>query len=220
LPVSIRLAAGNHTTVNAIGAPTPPPAESWTPFTHTLGNSDGTSTTSFHLLPAYRNNGGGWTAVDNTVKALSDVTHPLSAEGALRPIRFGVAGNDLVELGLDGGPVTLSSSGLNVGVPALSGNGVRYAGVASGTDLQYTVGAAGLEEQILLGSSLAPTSFSFHLADPSGQLGTIHSTPMAAMRSAAALTARRRSSSSRPTRLRPLPCRSANRQSRTRAPHT
>ncbi len=38
--------------------------------------------------------------------------------------------------------------------------------------MRYIVGDDGVKEELVLRSASAPRSFSFHLADPSGQLGT------------------------------------------------
>ena len=46
-----------------------------------------------------------------------------------------------------------------------------YADVATATDLQYTPSASSVKEQLLLRTSAAPRTFTFHLADPHGLLG-------------------------------------------------
>jgi RHS repeat-associated protein len=168
---------GSRATLTATApqpAPTPSVAgERWTPFSHITPNADGTVTADLHVVATYRHAAGGWTRVDPQVKSHGGTSQPFSAENALRPIRFGSSSSRLVELALDGGPVTLSAPGLASSDPTQSGNDVKYGGVATDTALDYSVSPAGIQEQLVLASAAAPTSFSFHLADPFGQLGTM-----------------------------------------------
>jgi hypothetical protein len=81
----------------------------------------------------------------------------------------------VLEFALDGGPVTFSAPGLQISKPQLGADGtVTYAGVAAATDLRYTVSPGGVKEEVVLGSSAAPTSFTFVIKDPTGQLGAPH----------------------------------------------
>jgi RHS repeat-associated protein len=144
--------------------------ESWTATSHSKQNPDGSVTTDLYSGPAFRHTAAGWSKIDPTVKPATDGQHAASAEGVTRPIRFGQSASDIVDLALDGGPVTLSASSLNIGKPEVASDGVRYLNVATDTDLEYQVTGDGVKESLLLKSSQAPTSFTFRLADPSGQL--------------------------------------------------
>lgn len=136
--------------------------------------SDGTSHLDYYVVPVSRHLGTSWSQVDPTVNPSNLAAQPLSAEGALRPVRFGNSSSQIVQLELDGGPVTMSASGLTVGAPTLQGGEVVYSNVATNTDLTYQVGYGGVKEQLILNSAAAPHQFSFHLSDPAGQLGAVH----------------------------------------------
>jgi hypothetical protein len=56
--------------------------------------------------------------------------------------------------------------------PVLEGGTVVYRDVATDTDMRYIVGDEGVKEELVLRSPASPRNFAFHLADPSGQLGT------------------------------------------------
>lgn len=132
---------------------------------------DGRVEVELSTAPLTRSSGKSRELVDTTVRKGSD-KHPLAAERAVRPVRFGADARTLVELGLDRGPVTVSGIGLTAGVPALAADGaVIYRDVATDTDLEYHVGSSQVKEEIVLRSKRAPTSFTFHLADSAGQLG-------------------------------------------------
>lgn len=147
-------------------------------FVQSQQNANGSVTVSLSPVPLFRKTATGLAAVDATVRTSSgDPALPAAAVGALRPISFGTKASQVAQLALDAGPVTLSAPGLNIAAPQVSSGGVTYAGVAAATDLQYQVGPGGLKEQIVLASASAPTSFSFHLADPKGALGAASATP-------------------------------------------
>lgn len=117
--------------------------ERWTSFSHGVPQSDGTMKTTVSLVPIFRStgNGGSWKAVDATV-ATHDAAHPFSAEGAVRPIRFGRSAADVADLALDRGDIRIAAPGLAVAQPTKVGNGVKYSAVATDTDLYYQVTAA------------------------------------------------------------------------------
>ncbi|MBV8526813.1 MAG: fibronectin type III domain-containing protein, partial [Candidatus Dormibacteraeota bacterium] len=148
-------------------------ADTWTPFSHAHHNKDGTITTELHVDPIYRKSNGTWTTIDPAVHATGKPAQPLSSESSLWPVRFGAAASDIVELELDKGPLSLTSDALAIGQPDMAPGGVTYRGVATDADLQYSVTSAGVEENVVLKSAVAPTSYTFHLADPHHQLGTV-----------------------------------------------
>ena len=163
-------------------SPVPPAAVAAGPtavstFAQSQHNANGSVTLSLSPSPLFRKTASGLATVDATVQASSDPTLPAAANGALRPIRFGANASQVAQLALDAGPVTLSAPGLKIAAPQVSSDGVAYAGVAAATDLRYRVSASGLKEEIVLASAAAPTSFMFHLADPSGALGAATATP-------------------------------------------
>lgn len=149
------------------------PVDSWTPFVHTHRNANGTVSADMHVDPTYRPSGTTWTAVNPVLGVTTDPQLPFAAPGSLWPIRFGTSNADLFELQLGSGPIVASAPGLAVGVPVHWNNGVLYAGVATATDLRYTVSSTGVKEEIVLNSAQAPTSFTLHLSDPEHQLGTV-----------------------------------------------
>lgn len=151
-------------------------ADTYTPFSHAHRNSNGTTTVDVHLDPTYRKSNGNWAKIDPSVHTTGKAAQPLSAENGLWPVRFGVANTDIVELDLDNGPVTLSNDGLSIAAPSANADGATYAGVATGADLRYRLSSSGLAEELVLSSPSAPTSFTFHLADPHKQLGTVSHT--------------------------------------------
>lgn len=149
-------------------------------YAHWFVNSDDTQTGEFFLAPRYTKRAGSWFPVDPGILALPQPSTPtelpalaLAAEQAFRPVRFGASESRLLEIGLDGGPVTLSAPWLIAGTPQLLGGRVHYADVATDTDLDYRVGYKGVKEEIILRSPASPTSYNFHLADPTHQLGEL-----------------------------------------------
>ena len=147
------------------------PSQTTTAMSRHTVDADGKGTAELYTQPAFRRSAGGWVEVDSTLRRTPHADQPVVAEGALRPVRFGASAERIVELGLDQGPVTLSSPNLNLGQPSLEASTVTYNDVAPDTDLRYVVGNDGVKEELVLHSASAPRSFTFHLADPSGQLG-------------------------------------------------
>lgn len=150
------------------------PDKGWTSFSYWSRGSSGAITLATYLYPAFKQSGGAWVKTDPTVRARSDPAQPYSAEDAVRPIRFGAQNSRLLELELDGGPVTVSAPGLAIGPPLASSTGVTYSGIAPSTDLQYAVNRSGVDDNIIIRSPNAPRQFTFHFADPKGQLGAAH----------------------------------------------
>jgi len=140
--------------------------------------SGGQVTADLALVPSAHRRPGEQAPLDTGLSALAAVPgFPLGAPDAVRPIRFGDAADRLVRLGLDRGPVTLSSKNLTVGAPQQVGARVHHAGAAKDTDLDYRVAPDGVKEALVLHSASAPTSYTFHLADPAGQLGSAQPQP-------------------------------------------
>lgn len=140
-----------------------------------MTNPDKSITDTFYTAPQFAQRGGRWQTIDTTVKTYKGPGQPFSAENSVRPIRFGASASRLVELELDRGPVTFADSALSVGKPQLDSAGaVVYSNVAQSTDLRYRVGRGSISEQLILKATGAPTSFTFHISDPSGQLGQAH----------------------------------------------
>jgi len=159
----------------ASSAPPPEPTEGWTADTHWVADGHGHVTRQVYLAPVFRHGADGWHAVDPTVRAHASTSQPFSAEGALQPVRFGRDSANLLQFALDGGPVTFSAPGLQISAPRLGkGNSVTYGSVAADTDLHYTVGLGGVKEDLVLATPNAPDSFTFHIQDPTGQLGAAH----------------------------------------------
>lgn len=154
-------------------APTQSGQEGWSSFSHWKRNADGTVTTQLFATPAFRRTGATWSQIDTTVRPTNTPVEPFAANGALRPIRFGASSSHIVELGLDGGPVTISAPTLAIGTPDSIQGGVSYRNVAADTDLQYRLSPAGIKEELILRSAAAPGQFTSHISDPSGQLGTL-----------------------------------------------
>jgi RHS repeat-associated protein len=153
------------------------PMEGWTPSSHWVVNADGTMTrTIYPALTFHSNPDGNWAGVDPRVveapaserKAHHDAA---GVRDAVRPVHFGLSSDRLMQIDLDGGPVTISASGLTVHAPAVTPSSVTYPSVAPGTDLAFTSKADGLRETLTLANAHAPRRFRFHLADPSGALG-------------------------------------------------
>jgi RHS repeat-associated protein len=154
-------------------APTQSGQEGWSSFSHWKRNADGTVTTQLFATPAFRRTGAIWSPIDTTVRPTNTPAEPFAANGALRPIRFGASSSHIVELGLDGGPVTISAPTLAISTPDSIQGGVSYRNVAADTDLQYRLSPAGVKEELILRSAAAPGQFTSHISDPSGQFGTL-----------------------------------------------
>jgi RHS repeat-associated protein len=159
--------------------PKPPPAvtkDAFASTAHVTTYADGTGRVDFYGDPSFHNSSQGWVPIDTTIKdatsaGVSDPMVAYAAEGAIRPVRFGNASNDLVQLVLDGGPIVVSAASLTISQPAIASGAVLYTNVANSTDLRYQVGLGGVKEEIILNGSTAPHQFTFHYSDPSGQLG-------------------------------------------------
>lgn len=153
------------------------PNEGWTATTHTITSPSGLVTRQIYSQPAFRRSGSTWVPIDTKVAVTSGTQLAATEVGGVKPVHFGSDSGQLVQFDLDGGPITLSASGLTVTAPSLAGNQVLYAGVAPDTDLQYRTLPAGIKEELILKSALSPTAYVFHLADPTGQLGSIQQQP-------------------------------------------
>ncbi len=138
----------------------------------------GQVTADLGVVPTTHAGPGGQGLPDDGLATVTGVAgYPLEAPGALRPVRFGDSADRLVQLGLAQGPVTLSSKDLRVRAPRQAGQQVSHAGAATDTDLAYRVEPTGVKEALVLRSAKSPTSYRFHLADPSGQLGSARALP-------------------------------------------
>lgn len=148
--------------------PTGGPTQWFTPTTHSIRNTDGTVSTYLFAGPTYHEVDGRWAQIDPTISAAA----PYVAPGAFVPTSFGATSQALATMTLPAGPVTLSSSGLSIGAPALdpASNTLTYPDVAPDTDLELTLTRSGVQMRLALRSADAPHSFSFHLSDPQGAL--------------------------------------------------
>jgi len=169
--------------------PPPPPQDPGTSPGRAAGGTEssfvtkraaggGQVTADLALVPSAHRRPGKQALPDIGLSALAAVPgFPLGALDAVRPVQFGDAADRLVRLGLDRGPVTLSSKDLTVGAPQQVGGRVHHAGAARDTDLDYWLTPDGVKEALVLQSAAAPTSYTFHLADPAGQLGSAQPQP-------------------------------------------
>lgn len=165
-------AAARHVTGGTPPAGTPPAPKAaqgykgalqaqvgYTSFSHTVRAGKGYST-QFYARPEFRQTAGGWQQIDPTISATGNSSQPEAAPEMVRPVRFGNGSQNVVQLELANGPVTLQAKGMNVGKPTLNGQQVVYSNVATDTDLEYQVSSGMIEEDLVLHSSAAPTSFS------------------------------------------------------------
>jgi len=165
----------------------PAPAPEPSPPSHQAAESSfvtqrpvagGQVTADLGVVPTSHAGPGGQGLPDDGLATVTGVAgYPLEAPGALRPVRFGDSADRLVQLGLARGPVTLSSKDLRVGAPRQQGRQASHAGAATDTDLAYRVEPIGVKEALVLRSPKSPTSYRFHLADPTGQLGSARTLP-------------------------------------------
>ncbi|MDQ1698536.1 MAG: hypothetical protein QOG34_399, partial [Frankiaceae bacterium] len=153
----------------------PPPSEDWTVGSHWLRHDDGSYTGEFYGGPEFRQVAGTWLPIDPTLTlGLGGV---VASPGSLVPLSFGLDTGHLTTFALPDGTVTESLSGTPLpAVPLLAGHTITYGGVAMDTDLQMTVTNGGVKEALVLQSAAAPTTFHFHLSDPSGALGAVSET--------------------------------------------
>jgi RHS repeat-associated protein len=148
-------------------------AEGWTSFSHWQRHVDGSVTTELYPVPAFSRSGGSWHKVTGQVNGASGDA-VATADELVRPVRFGADPAHLLTLDLDGGHVTMSAPGLVLPTPPLVAAGsVLYHAVAPSTELRYRVSPGALVEELVLTSAVAPTSFTFHIGDPSHALGTL-----------------------------------------------
>ena len=156
----------------AAGLSSPPAAsEGWTSFSHWQRNANGSVTDDVFSAPIFSDAGGAWHRVDASVKASAD--HGGAVAGLVRPVQFGSDAAHLETLGFDAGPVTISAPQLTIDQPSMTSSSVRYSSVAPSTDLWYRVNAHAVVEALVLKSASSPTSFTFHISDPSHALGSL-----------------------------------------------
>lgn len=150
------------------------PTEGWTSFSHWKANSKGQVTKQIYLQPQFRISGGKYVPIDATIRPASSKTEPAAATGAIRPTYFGSKSDHLIRLQLDGGPVVISAPALVISSPHIEGNSVIYRDVAPDTDLRYQLDSGQLKEDLVLKGPRALRSATFHISDPSHQLGQAH----------------------------------------------
>jgi RHS repeat-associated protein len=160
-------------------APAQPPVvagrESFTSFSHTVPNANGTLTARISAVPLYRQLGSQWVPIDATTRpGANPFVVPAEAQSAVRPVHFGIDAAHLVQIDLDGGSITLSAPSLAAKSPTSDGQSIMYADVAKDTDLRYASQPAGIKEEIILRSANAPTQYTFHISDPTHSLGAFH----------------------------------------------
>jgi RHS repeat-associated protein/uncharacterized repeat protein (TIGR01451 family) len=149
-----------------------PPTEGWTVYRHWKQNGDGTVSGEFYLGPQFRPVAGEWLPIDPALTTLA--TGAVSSAASLLPTTFGLDTTHLLALTVPGGVVTerLAGPPLPV-VPSVSGQQVTYGDVRTDSDIQLDVGVTGVKELIVLGSAAAPTTWQFHLSDPTDALGDV-----------------------------------------------
>lgn len=154
-------------------SPAEPAGQKTTPFSQTVRNADGSFTLTSFVSPAFaRDARGGWRKANADVGDTGNDAAPLAAAAAYRPVTFGSDPAQLVRLDLEQGPVVLSARGFAKVKPGKSGKKVKYKAVAKDTDLDFGVGPAGFSDEVTLLSDRAARSFTYHLSDPTGQLGS------------------------------------------------
>ena len=168
------LAADSAVAFAAPPATPRPKAEGWTPWSHWVGNADGTVTrTVFPDLTFHTGPDGRWAPVDAEVVEATDAHGPdaASVPGAVRPMTFGRAASSLLRVELDGGDVTLSAPALKVDRPSVTPTDVTYVAPDAHALMRFTVSTSGVKQEITLADRTAPTRYRFRLADPEGVLG-------------------------------------------------
>jgi len=164
-----------------VALPAPPgPAEWFTETSHNVRNADGSVSAYLYTAPRFHRVGVGWAAIDPSLTTSGSLPGlPVAAPGAFEPTWFGASAGQLLAMQLPGGRITLSSPDLSVSAPSVdaSTDTVSYPAAATDTDLQFTSGPSGVSERLILKGSDAPTSFTFHLADPGDALGPVSAEP-------------------------------------------
>ena len=158
-------------------ARTPLPSEGWTSFSHWTRASSGKVSLQLYPAAEFRSQNGRWNTIDTSVRPHADPAFPYSAEGAIRPVRFGNKSSAILEMSLDSGTVSLSAPSLTIGQPHPNARGVTYESVARDTDLSYAVANGAIQEQLILHSGSAPAKFTFHVSDPNHILGGLRREP-------------------------------------------
>jgi hypothetical protein len=105
------------------------PAPGYTPFSHTVMNSDGSYTVQRYGAPEFHLTPGGWQAIDLSITP--DGSGGLSVPNAFVPLSFGNTSSDLVSLNLPGGTISVGAPGLHITSPAASGQTVTFSNVAT-----------------------------------------------------------------------------------------
>lgn len=143
-----------------------------------MRNTDGTTKSTIFAAPAFTSTRDGWAPVDRALThGSAGSPHVATADRAPVPVRFGKSRANLLQLGAESSPLIVSAPELDLGRPTTGPDGVTYADVAPDTDLNYVVTASGVKERLVLRSEAAPTTFTFHIKDPSGAVGEATSTP-------------------------------------------
>lgn len=163
-------------------APAPPAAatERYTVTSHHLLQSDGSWDARLYAAPEFHQEDGVWSAIDARVSAGTVVAGiPFAAPHGLHPLSFGAGAQSLMQFTLPRGVVTVTAGGLKLAVPTLDAttNTLTFAAVATTTDLAVKPNNAGVSQQIVLRSALSPHSFTFHISDPAGALGSVSPMP-------------------------------------------
>jgi len=137
----------------------------------TYANTDGSETTAFSIAPVnYQDSRGIWQPITPTVvadsRALGGAGGFASAGGAAASeFAAQLGGPRLASLKLDDAhEVAWDLQTAGRAKATVQGATVRYAGIATGTDLELAAQSTGLKETIILGSREAGRGFSFPLS--------------------------------------------------------
>jgi YD repeat-containing protein len=148
-----------------------------------FANPDGTRTARVYSGPIhYQDASGAWKDIDT--KLVADAVGGYRNSGGPLSLHFAPASNDpsLATVSAGGHQISFSMEGASPSVGVPSGSGIRYAGVATDTDLEYHVGTDVLKEIVVLNHAPASgsgASFRFVLnpgdlaprADDDGSIG-------------------------------------------------
>ncbi|MGI8662561.1 MAG: polymorphic toxin-type HINT domain-containing protein [Acidimicrobiales bacterium] len=152
------------------------PSESYTPFSHKTTDANGQTHVDEYADPAFKQVDGKWVPLSGEI--LPTVSKQAgapaaTAPGMVKPVEFGASASSMLQFDLGGGPVAVKPAGLRITAPSVTAGDVTYHDVVPNVDLHYATDTSRVKEAFTIRSPLAQSAFTFHLSDPTAQLGEL-----------------------------------------------
>lgn len=143
----------------------PTPVTTYTPYSETVTNADGTRTATVYGTPTFRQVDGAWRRIDPRLREAVDTTYPFEVENGATPLRLGRSRAALAQFALPEGAVTVTLRGDTTDrAPRRAGQQLRCDDVAARVDLDVSFPGTGVRIDHVIAGPSSPHRFRYRAA--------------------------------------------------------